>query len=509
MAVKDKYSGESVNVLHGLEAIRARYDMYCGGVEKAVFHIVKEAIDNSVDEFINGYATYVKVEIDTKKNSIKISDNGRGMPIDMHPTEKKPTLEILFTKIHAGGKFDNKTAFKSSSGKNGVGTKCIAALSKSLKVRSYTTTEFHGSLTGVGTLAFDMGRITSPFKKGKNPENKHGTILEFIPDETIFGEFALLNPDEIRDNLEQRTFSNAGLKSILIVDGKKTIFQHKNGIKDFINIITKDLKTLSEPYYYSFKEEENEYEVLFKYANVDTENFYSFVNGIKVSGGTQETGFKMSLTSTINKYIADNKMLPKDIKELNADDIRKGLFCIINIRHVKPSFKSQTKDELTNPEVKGILQKNTNQNLSEWIDKNPKVVKAIANRIIKFAKARINTEKYIQKNIIQSSSTGIEYSKKFVDCATTDPEKKRVYITEGDSAANNVIYCRDPEYMAVFGTKGKPKNIYGVEPRKILDNAEMNEEALILFKTTDPKKWNIENISTHNIIIMSDADVDG
>ena len=505
---KKSYSAESIKVLHGLEGIRTRFDMYIGGIETGVMHCVKEAIDNSVDEFINGYATTIQVTIDTKKNTITVHDDGRGMPIDMHPTEKKPTLEVLFTNIHAGGKFD-KSSFKVSAGKNGVGVKTLSALCKNLIVESYTTKKFHGSETGIGHIEFSQGKITVPFKKLTNKNNVHGTIITFTPDEEIFKEYSKLNPELIKENLELRTYSNAGLKAVLIVDGKKSVFQHKNGIKDYINDITTNIKSLTEPYFYEFEDNGNSYEVLFKYINTDTEVFHSFVNGLKIGGGTQETGFKQSLTSIITKYVNDNKLLPKDIKELNPDDIRKGLVCIINIRHTNPSFKSQTKDELTNPEVRGLMMKQSNQNLIEWIDKNPKVVKDIANRIIKFAKSRLNTEKYVQKNIIKSSGSGIEYSKKFVDCVTTDPEKKRVYIVEGDSAANNVIYCRDPEYMAVFGLKGKPLNCYGLDIKTILKNPEMNELTLILFETNDFKKFDINNITTHNIIIASDSDTDG
>lgn len=429
---KTNYSADSIKVLHGLEGIRERPDMYIGSMTTGVMHLVKEAVDNSIDEFLNGYATYVEVEIDTKANTIKVKDDGRGMPIDMHPVEKKPTLEVLFTNIHAGGKFNDKTAFKVSSGRNGVGIKAISALSESLLVRSCTSTDYYGSITAIGKMTFSKGIIKEPFKKFKNTNNEHGTTIEFKPDKEIFGEYSKFDPELIKNNLEQRTYSNAGLKVIFIVDGKKSVFQHEKGINDYLDVLTTDKKDLSEPFFYNFEDNGNEYEVLFKYINTDVEDFHSFVNGIKVGGGTQETGFKTSLSNIMIKYINEKKLLPKDLKEINKEDIRKGLVCIINIRHTNPNFKSQTKDELTNPEILGLMIKKTNQSLSEWIEGNEKTVKFIAQRIIKFAKARLNTEKYIQKNIIKASSSGIEYSKKFVDCATDDPEKKRVYIAEGD-----------------------------------------------------------------------------
>lgn len=507
---KSSYSDDSVKVLHGLEGIRERPDMYIGSIPNGVQHLLKEAVDNGIDEFLNGYATKIEVTLDTKTNTVTVSDNGRGMPIGIHPTEKKPTLEILFTKIHAGGKFNDKTAFKVSSGRNGVGIKAISALSKNLSVVSCVTTDFEGSTTGKGKMKFEKGIITEEFKKYKNEKNLHGTTLTFSPDPEIFGEYTNFNSEEIRENLEQRTFSNAGLKIVFTVDGKKEVFYHKDGIHEYLEILTNKFKDISEPFFYNFTDNGNEYEILFKYVNTDTENFFSFVNGIKVGGGTQESGFKMSLTSIMNKFINEKKLLPKDVKEINSDDIRKGLFCVINIRHKNPNFKSQTKDELTNPEILGLVQKMSNQSLSEWIDKYEKTVKFIATRIVKFAKARLNTDKYIQKNIIKASSSGAEYSKKFTDCATTDPARKRVYVAEGDSAANNLIYCRDPEYMAVFGLKGKPKNLYGAETKKIHENDEMNEFELVLFGTNDPKVVsNIENILTYNVIITSDADVDG
>lgn len=509
--IKDEnYSGESVKVLKGLEGIRLRYDMYVGSMETGAFHILKEAIDNSIDEYLNEFATQVTVEYNSETNMVKISDNGRGIPIDIHPTEHVPTLELLFTNIHAGGKFD-KNSFKVSNGKNGVGIKAINALSSYLRVTSYRSKDYHSPETASGTIEFSRGKVVKPFKKLTNKKNIHGTIIEFIPDEKIFKEFSKLNPEEIEENLELRTYSNAGLKAIWINDNKKKSFYHKDGIIDYIKTLVE--KPLCDPFYYSFNEITdlgiNQYEVVFQYGNTDKEVIESFVNGLKTNGGTHETGFKMGLTTKMNDYIKENKLLPKDIKNIESDDIRKGFYCVINIRHTNASYKGQTKDELSNPEIRGLMQKQANINISEWMDRNKNKVKDIAIRIVKFAKGRENLKKSVSKIITQTDNSGLNFSKKFIDCASEDPKEKRIYLAEGDSAMNNLVYCRDPRIMAVYGLKGKPLNIYKAEAKKIHKNDELNELCLILFGTNDLNKISIENLLFYNIIIASDADVDG
>lgn len=506
---KQVYSNEGVKVLHGLEAIRQKSDMYIGGRGGGTVHLLKEVLDNSSDEFLNGYADKVVIEYFSDKNLFRVTDNGRGMPIDWHKAENKPTLEVLLTNIHASGKFD-KSNYSSSAGKNGVGLKAVNALSTFFKVRSYTDKKFYQTETAIGSIEFSRGKVTEEFTKTKNDTGFHGTVVEWIADEKVFKEFAKPDLQMIRDIIDIRTYCCPGLKIIFDVDGKKETYLHKNGLIDYIKERVKS--PLCEPHKFTFEEEATEgkniYEIIFQFGNSDEDVITSFVNGIKVSGGTHETGFKTALTNTFNKYIKNNGMLPKELKEISADDIRCGFYCTINIRHTEPEFYGQTKDQLSNPSLQGLFVKQTNSEVAAWLDKNKQAAKNICNRIIKLAKARNNAKKNIEK-IISTGSSTLNFSRKYVDCVTNDPDIKEVFICEGDSAANNLIMCRDPEFQGVFSLRGKPLNIYGKSVAEILKNKEMNELTLILYQTNDFKKFNIDNITTKHIIIASDADIDG
>ena len=526
MANNKTYSAKNISVLEGLDAIRKRYSMYVGGKDTAPFHLFKEVVDNSVDEYLNGYADLIEVHYNSNENRVTVIDNGRGMPIDDMKVKGKikSALEVLFTELHAGGKF-NKDSFKTSAGMNGVGLKAVSALSSNLKVTSYKAKGYYwDNASAEGKIEFSKGKIISPFEIKNLKKGSHGTIVSFIPDESIFEEYAKLDVEEMMKNLEMRTYCNAGLKiSFTVDDGKKIskLFYHENGIKDYMELLVE--KSLCDPLYFNFTDHyhiededekgniidlDNEYEIIMQYGNTDKENIICFVNGINASG-VAITGFRQAITQSFNNFMKENNLYTKEIKTVDGEDIRKGLYCIINILHGNAFYKSQTKDELSNPEVRGVVQKATNEALKEWFEKDKTKAKELANRMIKFAKGRENAKKYSEKVINETDKLGLNHSKKYYDCATNDPDKKRLYIVEGDSAANLVVTCRDPEYMAVLSTKGKPLNIFGCDNKRIIQNEEQSELCLSLFGTNNINKFDINNILTKNIMIMSDADIDG
>jgi DNA gyrase subunit B len=509
MATKSKksvesvqYGDESVVVLEGLEGIRQRFDMYVGSKDSASFHLVKEVVDNSVDEALNGHATTIWVEYFPKTNRIRIEDDGRGLPTGMNAKMKKPTIEVLFTYLHAGGKF-NKDAFKVSGGKNGIGVKATNALSKDLVVDSFRDGEHY-------QMKFNQGKVVSKLTK-IGATKRRGTRIEFTPDDSILGEFAKLNVDMLKEELNKRTYINAGLVIELKVDKEKTRFVHENGIEDYLIDINKD--PMSEIIGYEFDDKKgNNYQVVFNYANGTGETIKSFVNGISTSKGTHETGFKTGLTNAMLDFIKANNLIPKKLDglEIKGEDVREGLFAVINLKHVLPEFKGQVKDELSNNDVLGELRKVTQEQTTEWLNENPEVAKKIANRVVAFAKGRKDANAIKDKIVkVNSGSSGLSFSASFSDCDSRDIEENEVIIIEGKSAGGNVRNARDAIIQAVFPLRGKPLNSYKISNSKILANKEFRELIKIIFGTTDIKNVDFENPRYGKIVILADADDDG
>ena len=325
------YSDDSIIVLEGLEGIRKRFDMYVGSKDTASFQLVKEVVDNSVDEALNGYATKITVEYFPVTNRVVIEDDGRGLPTGMHTKMKKPTIEVLFTYLHAGGKF-NKHSFKVSGGKNGIGVKATNALSKDLLVESFRDGEHF-------TMKFNQGKVVEQLKK-VGSTTKHGTKISFTPDDEILGEYAKLEPAILKEELDKRAYINAGLIIELKIGKQTTKFVHENGIEDYLRDMNKD--PMSEIIGFEFDDKNhNNYQVVFNYANGTGETIKSFVNGIVTSKGTHETGFKTGLTNAMIDFIKKNNLLPKKLEglEIKGDDVREGLFAILNLKHVAPEFK--------------------------------------------------------------------------------------------------------------------------------------------------------------------------
>jgi DNA gyrase subunit B len=497
------YDDDSVLVQEGLEAIRKQsLDMYVGGKDTASFHLVKEVVDNSVDEAINKFADTITAEYFPKTNMIVIEDNGRGLPTGMNQKLGKTTIEVLFTHLHAGGKF-NKGSFKVSGGKNGVGVKATNALSSYLLVESFRDGEHY-------SMEFSRGHVVKPLKKVGSTK-KRGTRISFIPDTEVLGEYAKLDPEMIKAELEKRTFINAGLTAIFKMGKEEVKYYHENGIEDYLNILNP--KPMTEMVGFEFNDKDgNMYQVVFNYANAVGENIKSFVNGIVTNKGTHETGFKTGLTTSMLDFIRTNNLIPKKLDglEVKGEDIREGLFAIINLRHTAPQFKGQVKDELSNTEVMGILKSTTHEQMSEWLNQNPDVGKRIANRIIAFAKGRKDAAAVKDKIVkVNSGSSGLSFMASFTDCSSRDITKNELIVIEGKSAGGNVRNGRNSDYQAVFPLRGKPKNTYGVTNASILSNNELKELIKVIFGTTDLKNLDYDNIRYGKISILADADDDG
>lgn len=496
------YNDDSITVLEGLEGIRKRFDMYVGGKDSASFHLVKEVVDNSVDEVLNDFATKILVEYLESKNMVIIEDDGRGLPTGMNTKLGKPTIEVLFTHLHAGGKFD-KNSFKVSGGKNGIGVKATNALSSYLLVESFHNGEHY-------SMEFSKGKVVKKLAKIGSTK-KHGTRISFIPDTEILGEFAKINVDQLKEELNKRAYINAGLEIELKVGKEKFNYVHENGIEDYLTDLNK--KPVNDIIGFEFDDARgNNYQVVFNYANETGENILSFVNGIITSKGTHEQGFKTGLTTAMLDFIKNQNLIPKKLEglEIKGEDVREGLYAIVNLKHVAPEFRGQVKDELSNSDVLGELKKMTHEQTSDWLEKNPEVGKKIATRIVAFAKGRKEANAIKDKIIkVNSGSSGLSFMASFTDCDSRDISENEVIMIEGKSAGGNVRNARDERIQAVFPLRGKPLNTYGVSHAKILSNKEWKEFIKVMFGTTDIKNIDVSNPRYGKINILADADDDG
>lgn len=521
------FTDSDVMALDGLEAIRKTYDMYVGSSDPST-QLFAEAIDNSVDEFMNGYGETIRVTINTKENKLTIRDEGRGLPLGMNSKLNKPTMEVLLTHVHSGAKY-NKNVVKTSGGKNGVGIKCVTALSEFLEVKSIRNDD---NVLRRGSMTFKHSEIVEPFKVIKIktiPKNYVGTSLSFIPDKEILGEEASkFNIDKIKELIELKCYLNAGLKIELKIDSEEKItYYHENGILDYINAKNVNpLFNMETIHITEYDESGNKYEVVLSYNNDTEENIISFVNSLPLpDGGTLETGFKKGLTQVFTDYIKNNNLLSNKDKNLNirGEDIRRGLICIISLHHDSPRYSGQTKDKLDNPDVDPKMRKIIVDNVAEWLQKNPKKAKAICERIIAFSRATTNAKEKMKKIVnVNQNSSGLEITEKFMDCESEDPDEVEIFVVEGDSAKSGVEDGRDYKYQCIYPLRGKILNTNGSTTNTIMDNKELNEFLKIEFGTNDLKKIRetlkrikdgekeLEaSIKSKKIIILTDADEDG
>ncbi len=502
--MESSYSAQSIQVLKGLEAVRKRPGMYIGstGID-GLHHLVYEVVDNSVDEALQGFCTDILVILE-KNDIVRVDDNGRGIPVDMHPGEGVSALEIVMTRLHAGGKFD-KNSYKVSGGLHGVGVSVVNALS--------TWCEAYVHLNGsIHYQKYLIGVPEAPVKVVGTTERR-GTTIRFTPDPTIF-ETTTFNFDVLANRLRELAFLNKGIK-ISIRDERLTTpksheFMFEGGVKSFVEYLNQNKNVLhKESIYVEAKKDDIELELAIQYNDGFNENMFSFVNGINTrEGGTHLIGFKSALTRTLNEYLKKSKLSKKLDETLSGDDVREGLTAVLSVKVPNPQFEGQTKGKLGNSEVKGIVESLTNEQMEIFLEQHPDVISSILEKTVLAAKARIAARQARdatrRKNFLESAGL----PGKLADCSEKDPTKCEIYIVEGDSAGGSAKMGRNRAFQAILPLWGKMLNVEKTRLEKVLSNEKL-QPIIASLGTSAGTAFDVAKLRYHKVIIMADADVDG
>ena len=519
---KKEYDATNITVLEGLEAVRQRPGMYIGSTSSlGLHHLVYEVVDNSVDEALAGYCTHIEITL-LKDGGVKVVDNGRGIPVDIHPTEGKPAVEVVLTILHAGGKFGGG-GYAVSGGLHGVGVSVVNALSKKLEVEvcrdGYKW-----------NMDFINGNPTGPLRKGEQT-TKTGTTVTFWANEDIF-ETTTYSFETLRTRFQQMAFLNKGL-TLTLVDERhetkgdeivgeddeqsqinKVTYCYEGGLRDYVKFINSTKKTeIVNPEIIDFEAESEDktlsLEIAMQWTTSYSESLYTYANTINTTeGGTHEEGFRTALTSITNKYAREKNILKEKDDNLTGDDIREGLTAVISVKLTNPQFEGQTKTKLGNTEAKTFVQQQLYAYLTDWFDSHPADAKSIINKAQSAAAARVAARKAREatrrKGILESASM----PGKLRDCSSRNPEHCEIFIVEGDSAGGSAVGGRDPEHQAIMPIRGKILNVEKARLDKALSNNEIG--ALITaFGTGIGQEFDINKLRYHKIVLMADADVDG
>ncbi len=508
------YSADSIQVLEGLEAVRKRPAMYIGDIGiRGLHHLVYEVVDNSIDEALAGYCKNILVEL-FPNGYVTITDDGRGIPVDIHEKENKPALEVVLTMLHAGGKF-NKEAYKVSGGLHGVGVSCVNALSKHLKAIVHRDGNIY-------EMEFAYGKTIKELTiTGKT--DKTGTIISFLPDETIFTQTTTFNFDTLSSRLRELAFLNKGIK-LQIIDYRELddngnpiseTFYSKEGIKEFVRLLDENRQPIIDKVIYLETEKQGiPVEIAIQYNSSYNENVHSYVNNINThEGGTHLSGFRRGLTRTLKSYAEKNGMLDKLKFEISGDDFREGLTAVISVKVAEPLFEGQTKTKLGNSEVMGAVDQAVSELLSTYLEENPKDARNIVNKVILAATARHAARKARELVQRKGALNGSGLPGKLADCSEKDPAKCELYLVEGDSAGGTAKQGRDRTFQAILPLRGKILNVEKAMLHKIYENEEIKNIITALGvqigTEEDSKALNLDKLRYHKIIIMTDADVDG
>ena len=501
---KSSYDAKDITVLEGLSAVRKRPGMYIGSTgTRGLHHLIYEVIDNSIDEAMAGHCDNVLVVLN-KDDSVTVIDNGRGIPVKKIEKYNKPAVEIVLTKLHAGGKFGGE-GYKVSGGLHGVGISVVNALSEKLKID--IRRDGH-----VYSQEYERGNPTGPLKKGEKTKN-HGTAITFFPDLEIFEDLEY-KYEILASRMKEMAFLNKGLK-ITLVDmreepQKKEEFRYDGGIIDFVSYLCEKKDCLHRKVIYiSNKNDNHEVEIAMQYTTGYSESIFSFANNINTTeGGTHLSGFRGALTRSINDYARSNNILKEKDDNLQGEDVREGLTSIISVKLKDPQFEGQTKTKLGNSEMKGFVESTVNSKLSEFMGENPQVAKIIVNRCIDAARARNAAKKARdltrKKSLLDSGSLPGKLS----DCTINDPKFSEIYLVEGDSAGGSAKQARDRRFQAILPLRGKILNVEKARLNRILSSIEI-QAMITAFGAGIGEDFDIENARYHRIIIMTDADVDG
>ncbi len=509
-----EYSASNIQVLEGLEAVRKRPAMYIGDIsEKGLHHLVYEVVDNSIDEALAGYCDNIEVTIE-EDNSITVSDNGRGIPVDFHEKEGKSALEVVLTVLHAGGKFD-KGSYKVSGGLHGVGVSCVNALSTYLRAEVSRDGKIHMQEYSCGKPLHDVEVIGTT--------DRTGTTIRFTPDSSIFVvteyQYSIL-----AKRLRELSFLNAGItlsltdKRVMKEDGsgyKQDVFYSEEGLKEFVRHLDRMKEPLVDNVIHIVTEKQGiPVEVAMTYNTSYLENVYSYVNDINtIEGGTHLAGFRRGLTRTLKKYATDSKLLDKVKVEITGDDFREGLTAVISIKVAEPQFEGQTKTKLGNNEVTGAVDMAVSEALEYYLEEHPKEAKLIVDKVVLAATARQAARKAREMVQRKSPLSGGGLPGKLADCSSKDPEQCELFLVEGDSAGGTAKQGRDREFQAILPLRGKILNVEKAMQHKVFESEEIRNIYTALGVTIgteeDSKALNLSKLRYHKVVIMTDADVDG
>ena len=511
--IEANYSAKNIRVFEGLEAVRKRPAMYIGDISsRGLHHLVNETVDNSIDEALAGYCTHIEVTI-AEDGSIIVEDNGRGIPVDMHPKEHKSALEVVMTVLHAGGKFD-KGSYKVSGGLHGVGVSCVNALSKKMVTQVYRDGKIYQQEYAYGKPQYSV--------KVVGETQKHGTCQHFWPDDSVFTT-VYFDYNTLANRMRELSFLNAGLK-ITLTDERKDeegntkqdVFYSEEGLKEFVRYVDANRVHLFNDVIYLKTEKQGiPIEAAVMYNNSYSENIHSYVNNINtVEGGTHLMGFRAALTRVLKKYADEAKAFEKAKVEISSEDFREGLTALLSIKVAEPQFEGQTKTKLGNSEVSGAVQQAVGEALGNYLEEHPREAKIIIDKVILAATVRIAARKASETIRRKNPMSGGGLPGKLADCSDKDPAKCELFLVEGDSAGGSAKQGRSRAFQAILPLRGKILNVEKAMWHKAFESDEVNNiiQALgIRFGVDgeDSKQANLEKLRYHKVILMTDADVDG
>jgi DNA gyrase subunit B len=503
---KKDYKASNIQVLEGLEAVRKRPAMYIGDVgQRGLHHLINEVVDNSIDEALAGHCDFITIRI-KQDGSLSVEDNGRGIPVDMHEKYKMPAIEVVLTKLHAGGKFD-KDSYKVSGGLHGVGVSCVNALSTHFRAEVHRDGKIYG-------IEFSKGITKKPLEE-LGTTDKRGTIVTFLPDEEIFTQTVEFRFSIIAGRMRELAFLNPQV-SIELIDERedseqRELFHFEGGVKDFVKYLdsTRDA-LIPEPIYIFEDKGEVPVEVAIQYNKGYSENVHSYVNNINThEGGTHVSGFRRALTRSLKNY-SDKNGLVKGKINVTGDDFREGLTAVISVKVAEPQFEGQTKTKLGNSEVQSAVEVCIYEQMNEFLEQNPKAAKTIISKVVLAAEAREAARKARQLVQRKSVMSGGGLPGKLADCSIKDPKHCEVYLVEGDSAGGSAKMGRNRSFQAILPLRGKILNVEKAKINRILENKEVQAIITALgMGVFSDEEFDLERLRYHKIILMTDADVDG
>ena len=505
------YKASNIQVLEGLEAVRKRPAMYIGDTgQRGLHHLINEVVDNSIDEALAGYCDHITVTIN-EDGSMTIEDNGRGIPVDTHEKLGIPAVEVVLTKLHAGGKFDKDT-YKVSGGLHGVGVSCVNGLSSHFRAEIHRDGEIH-------VMEFAHGGTTVPLSvKGKT--KKTGTIISFTPDETIFTQTVEFKFNIIAERMRELAFLNPEITIELIDEReedeelKSETYHYEGGVKDFVDFLDEHRESmLDKPIHITGELDEVPVEIAISYNNSYSENVHSYVNNINTrEGGTHVSGFRRALTRSLKSYAEKNNLIKSNSKiSVSGEDFREGMTAVLSVKVQEPQFEGQTKTKLGNSEVQSAVEIVVYDQLNEYLEQNPKAAKKVIQKVVLAAEAREAARKARQLVQRKSVMSGGGLPGKLADCSIKDPEHSEIYLVEGDSAGGSAKMGRNRSFQAILPLRGKILNVEKAKINRILENKEI--QAMITAFGTGvghgEEDFELEKLRYHKIIVMTDADVDG